>query len=210
MTDFTYDTALLPRPTSTNVELVSNTAFLRSNLTSAVQTVARPGEHWEYTCNWRNITGGVRADILAFFARLNGGEHRALMPFFGQVQRGALGGSPVADGAGQTGSTVNIRGADLSVTDWIKAGDVLVWGRTIHIATTDASTDGAGDVAVPIAPQIRRSPTDGETVFVSTTVLGKWILSSPVNFSNSSLTRLGDGSARSNLSLSFVDDVSAE
>lgn len=195
-----------PAPVETELELISNDGILASPFTGAIQTIVRP-KIWRYTCTWRNISGGERADLLAFFLRLNGTEHRVRLPFFGQVQRGTYGGTPVIDGAGQTGHTLAIRGATTNVTNWIRAGDVIRWGGTLHMATVDADSDGAGGVSVDIIPEIRDAPADATTLFTGGTMTGIWILETNVQYASSALKRLSSGDIVGDLQLSFIDDV---
>ena len=208
MTTFAYNGANLRAPTEYDLRLAPNSAFLQSPLTGVVQTVARPGERWLYTVTWKAIKGAERADILGFFAQGNGGEHRFRMPFFGWTNRGAFGGTPVVDGAGQTGSTIAIRGCDLSVTNWVRRGDIVRFSNEISVVTADADSDGTGDISISIMPRIRTSPDDGETLRTNTDTGGLWILTSPVDFSASALNRQGS-ELISDLTLEFADDLGA-
>lgn len=86
---------------------------------------------------------------------------------------GALGGSPVVNGASQTGSSLVINGATASVTGWAKKGDVFTVGTGANgsfavnpqnyrsttqlqqfVVTADASSDGSGNVTLSIYPPI--------------------------------------------------------
>lgn len=82
---------------------------------------------------------------------------------------GALGGTPLVDGASQTGSTLNVKGGSNSITGWIKKGDIFTIDGVYSInpqtylstgqlqqfvATADADTDGTGDIAISISPEI--------------------------------------------------------
>lgn len=210
MTTYDWASVSLVPPARIDLQLLANTGFLASAVTQAVQTIGRPGERWELTCHWMNIYGDNRADLLAFFARLNGGEHRVRMPFFGQVQRGSLGGTPLVQGASQVGNSLVIDGATISQTGWIKAMDLLRWGGSIHMATADANSDGSGNVTIPIEPAIRNSPANNAPVIVTAAQTGIFILKSPVSFGSDSRKRLSDASIVSDLTLSFIDDVLAE
>lgn len=101
---------------------------------------------------------------------------------------GALGGTPLVDGASQTGfgatQTLNIDGASTSVTDWALAGDTFTIAGVYEInpqtyqstgrlqrfvVTEDADSDGSGDVALTISPSINdgnvtTTDTEGNTV----------------------------------------------
>lgn len=196
-------------PVDATLELVGNDGVLPSAFSGAIQTIVRP-KVWRYSLSWRNITGSERAAILGFFLRLNGTEHRCRLPLFGHVQRGTLNGTPVVDGGGQTGHSINIRGATSSQTGWIKAGDIFRWGNTLHMCTLDADSDISGDVTVEFVPEIRNSPSDGDSVVVTATMTGIFMLESNVQANSSAMRRLASGDAVGDLDLTFIDDIRAD
>lgn len=86
---------------------------------------------------------------------------------------GALGGSPVINGASQTGSSLTINGASNSITNWALKGDVFTIGSGStgvfavnpqnyrsttqlqqFVVTANASSDGSGNVTLSIYPPI--------------------------------------------------------
>lgn len=212
MTTYSWASYSLVAPTSQEFELVDNDGMLPSPFTGEVQTIVRP-KLWRMACTWQNIYGGQRADLLAFFLQLNGKQHRVRMPFFGHVQRGSLGGTPLINGASQTGNSVAIDGATPSQTGWIKAGDILRFAsnNTIHMCTADADSDGSGNVTVSIIPEIRRSPANNDPIITGATMTGIWILEDKLKFDSSALTRRANGDAlQRDLTLTFIDDVRAD
>ncbi|MEL7475629.1 MAG: hypothetical protein AAGJ55_05290, partial [Cyanobacteria bacterium J06555_12] len=112
-------------PSASDWQLLSNTATYTSPLTGKIQTIDRGGERWACTLNFENLATNEKATLKAFLARLNGQQHRVTLPDHSLVQRGALSGALVVNGASQTGSSINIDGATPSVTNWIRAGDML-------------------------------------------------------------------------------------
>lgn len=100
----------------------------------------------------------------------------------GATPRGAGGGTPVVDGAGQGGLTLAVRGGPVSTTDWLKRGDWIQLGSgstaRLHKVLTPADTDGAGDVTLDIWPRLRYAPADGAAVTISNAV-GLWRLADP-------------------------------
>jgi hypothetical protein len=208
MTTYDFTTASLKAPTSCKPTMVSNTAVTTSVLTGAVQTVARPGERWQLELTWTNLNGGDLDDILAFFTRLNGHEHRVKLKMYGFANRGAYGGTPVVNGASQTGSTINISGASLTITDWTKARDYISFDNQIRMVTADADSDGAGLVTIPIWPAIRTSPSNGASVTTANPT-GIFILTTPVDVAINAMNRTNGGNNISSISLGFVEDVTA-
>lgn len=82
---------------------------------------------------------------------------------------GALGGTPLVKGAGQTGASVTIDGATASVTGYWKEGDKIQFASVYDInplsrqstnrlkdftVTADTDSDGSGEASIPISPAI--------------------------------------------------------
>lgn len=64
------------------------------------------------------------------------------------------------------GNALPIDGASTGITNWLRAGDLLVLaGHTkVYLVTDDVDTDGSGVAAVPIEPPLVESPADGEAL----------------------------------------------
>jgi len=108
MTTYTFPAIA---PNTTDLKIVSNVRGFRSPLTGFTQTASRQGTRWEMAHGFTSLEGEERAIMKAFTARMNGNVHRALIydhSYHGA--RGALGGTPLVDGAGQTGETLDVKG----------------------------------------------------------------------------------------------------
>lgn len=161
MTTYTFPSIT---PSSSTFELVTNTRTFQSPLTNAVQTVGRKGSLWKASLQFNNLTGDNRAIMQAFLTKLNGQEHRFFLPDHSYVKRGIApnpADSLLVNGAGQTGSTLNADGATLSQTGYLKAGDYIAFNNELHMVTDDCDSSGIGEIAIPIAPPIRK-PTDND------------------------------------------------
>lgn len=151
-------------PNSSAWSLESNTASFLSPISGAVQTKDRGGERWRALLTFVNLKGDDKAVMKAFLTRLNGQQHRFTLHDHSQIQRGAFGGTPLVNGAGQTGTTLNIDGATFSITNWIRAGDHFRVGGDLKMAVLDANSDGAGLVALTFVPRIVNAPADGAPI----------------------------------------------
>ncbi len=206
----TFD--LIVRPSSTAMRLQSNTGVFQSGLNAVTQTVDRGGLKWNCQLNWNNKKGADRPELMAMIAELRGQSNRLRVPVSDNPARGAYGGTPLVDGASQTGSSINIDGVTPSVTNWIRRGDyfsVLVNGEhELKLCTADANSDGTGQVTIQFEPRLRASPADNAAVRVQDGVLdrpeGVFILSQPDNGWDS---RPGANDKISSFSLGFVEDV---
>lgn len=98
----------------------------------------------------------------------------------GVTARGAVSGTPLVDGGGQSGGDLNIKGGTASVSNWIRAGDYIQLGSgstaQLYKVLNNESTSGTGTVSVEIWPNLRSSPADNAPIVVSNTV-GRWRLS---------------------------------
>ena len=182
MTTFAFPSIV---PSSSTWQLVSNTLRFVSPITGATQTLDRGGERWAATLTFNNLRNDVRAEMTAFVSRLNGLQHRFTLQNHAAPQRGALNGTPLVNGAGQTGNSIVIDGANASVTNWIRAGDFIGINGQLFMATTDQDSDGSGSVTIDVIPRIRTAPADNAVVTVANAT-GTFMLSSDgVAWSNS-------------------------
>lgn len=205
MTDYTYGSGL-PIPASAQLQLVTNKKVFKSPLTGATQTAARPGTHWRYVLQWVNLSGTPRAELFGALHQLGGVEHRLLLPIFNQTQLGTFGGTPLVDGANQTGNSLNVRGATASVTNWIHAGDFFKVGDQLLQCVASADSDSTGDIQISFQPEIRDSFADGDAITVAAAdAVGRFMLTSDPEFQE--MGGLADGTTLSTVSAEFVEDV---
>jgi len=74
-------------------------------------------------------------------------------------------GAPVVNGAGQTGSTINLRGFTPGFIAYEGCFFHILYGgrRYLHGISADTVADASGNMALPIWPMLRISPNDGAT-----------------------------------------------
>ena len=189
-------------PNESTVELVSNTAIFQSPLSGAIQTIDRSGERLVMTLFYRSLTTANRALLVSFIAKMNGHQHRATVPFHAVDNQGAFGGTPLVNGASQTGNSLDIDGASNNITGWIKAGDFFSVNGELKIATADANSDGSGNVTLSFAPRLRTSPSDGASV-ETTAPSGTFLLMDSRQGWNYRPGKFSD------FTLKFVEDIAA-
>lgn len=165
-------------PSRVNVSLTGNTGVFENPLTSAAQTIDRGGLRWHFVYEFANLYGANRATLMSIIAQLRGQANRLRVPVHDNPARGAYGGSPLVDGANQTGNSLAVKGCSNTITNWIRAGDyfsVVVNGEhELKICTADASSDGSGDIAaLTFQPRLRAAPADGAVIRVEDGVLAK-------------------------------------
>ena len=199
MTVFAFPSII---PSSSSFELVTNTKTFRSPITNSVQTSSRQGSLWKVEMSFNNLHGSERAEMQAFLAKLNGQEHRFTLHDHSYARRGIGIGTLTINGAGQSGANLVCVTTAAATTGYVKAGDYVSFNNELHMVTTDANSDGSGNITIQIAPPIRKPTINAGTVDYTSPVSGVFMLSSSASWSND-LSRL------SSFSLDAVEDVLA-
>lgn len=172
-------TAALPVPSAMTFGLRSNTLDFASPLTGGVQTVGMPGARWFCTLTWAGLTLAHAAALQALQVRLRGRANRLVLPNLSRASiRGVGGGTPLVNGAGQTGATINVDGLPVSTTGVYLAGDFLGIGGELKMVAADVNSNGSGQAAVTFEPPLRAAPADNSAI-VTYQPTAKFILVSP-------------------------------
>ena len=124
---------------------------------------------------------------IAFFMKLYGSVGSFLLGDpNGATPRGSAAtaaGTPVVNGASQTGNNLNIDGLPASATGYLKAGDYIQLGSgaaaRLYKVLDDVNSNASGQATLTIWPDLRSSPADGASVAVSS-AKGLFHLSTPV------------------------------
>lgn len=213
MAEYAWNGLGLKNPTNTALVQRLPTQMQTSPFTGATRTIARNGGFWEYTLNWRNLPGAERQAIIGWFARLHGAEHRARLPMFGELNRGAWGGTPLVNGALTSGHSANIDGCTPSQTNFARAGDLFRFftSKRLRMITADADTDGGGATTLEFWPPIVETVADGIAVNPNASanaIQGNFILAAPLQVSTRD--ELASGDLTSDLTITLIDDVLGE
>lgn len=99
----------------------------------------------------------------------------------GATPRGSGLGTPLVDGASQTGLTLNTKGWTPNETGVLLEGDYLSLGTgtatRLHKVLGDVNADGSGLATLDIWPRLRESPADSDVITI-TSAKGTFRLSS--------------------------------
>ncbi len=86
----------------------------------------------------------------------------------------------LVNGASQTGSTLAVDGWETE--NGLNAGDYISFDngtfRELHIVTADCWANSSGEMTIPVAPNIRRSPSDNAAVTFENAT-GEFVLAAP-------------------------------
>jgi len=169
----------LTLPTASGVATVSLRAvnavgISESPFTFKQQVVQHTGQRWEAEIS---VAPMIRSDAeqwVAFLVSLKG----VLGTFLlgdpnGATAQGTCSlspGTPLVNGADQTGDSLTIDGAPASITGYLKAGDYIQLGggssATLHKVLKDVTTNGSGQATLDLWPHIRTAPDNDATVTV--------------------------------------------
>jgi hypothetical protein len=151
----------------------SVTSKLESPFTLAQQRQKHQGQRWEFTAGLPNMLRADAEEWIAFFGALNVGQGTFLFGDpNGETARGAATGTPLVDGASQTGDLLVTKGWTINITGILKLGDYISLGtgtstRLHKLIEADVNSDGSGDATLRVWPDIRESPADNDAITVS-------------------------------------------
>ncbi len=155
----------------------------KSPFTFQRQVFLWPGDEWFGELSLVPLALADAGPFHAFFMSLDGPVGTFLL---GDPLRrtplgtaAALPGTPVVNGAGQTGETLNVRGLPVSRPNYLLAGDYVQLGAgsstRLHLVTQTVDSNGSGQAALNLRPRVKTAPGDGAAVTVTGT-RGIWSL----------------------------------
>lgn len=160
---------VFPSVSPTSVSLRSNSTT-RVSVSHSKKRQARSAlaHRWSIKLNFANRITSEYHQIEGFMDAQHG-QAETFTLILPLVPLGTWPGSPVVNGAAQTGYTLNLRGFTASQTGVIKAGDILKSANVakVYRATADANSNATGLVAVILNCQLVASPADGEAITFS-------------------------------------------
>lgn len=147
---------------------VTTVGMTSSPFTGAQQVTDYSGQWWEAILTIAPNTRANFEEWVAFLLKLNGAEgYFRLGDPDGATPRGVATGTPVVDGAGQTGNSLDTRGWTVSTTGILKAGDYIQIGDYMYKVLNDADSDSGGLTTLDIWPSLRSAPADGASITTS-------------------------------------------
>ena len=162
------------RPKSISLRALNVVAVSTSPFTLKQQVVQHQGQSWAADINMPGMRRTNAEQFVAFLLSLKGQFGTFLLSPFPCVARGSAAtapGTPLVNGASQTGSVLVFDGAPASAVGYLKAGDFIQLGAsssaTLHKVLADVSSTVGGVVTVDIWPSIRNAPPDNSAVVVN-------------------------------------------
>ena len=165
MTTIAWD-ATLQAPASVTWGVRANTQVMVSPLNGSVQTLELPGARWIAQLAFPPMAEAAAAALQVWLMRLRGQANRAsLYNHARQMPRGTAVGTPLVNGAAQTGSSLITDGWTAAAT--LLAGDFFSVNSELKMVTADATADGGGNMTISFEPPLRSSPANNAALTTS-------------------------------------------
>ena len=147
---------------SSRFGLIANTQTFRSPLDGTVQTLELTGARWQANYELPAMNRAQAAAWTAFLTGLLGSSGR----FFGfdpdaRQPRGSALGTPLVNGAGQSGKSLIVDGWSAVETGLLLPGDYVEVNGELKMVTAQLDSDSAGEATLAFTPPLRESPPDG-------------------------------------------------
>lgn len=144
----------------------------QSPFTGAQQVYRYTGQFWEADLTLRPMNREEAELWISFFLKLKGAFGTFLLGDpVGATAMGAATGTPLIDGAGQTGSSLVTDGWTPNVTGILKAGDYIQLGTgasaKLHKVLDTVNSNSGGQATLNIWPDLRAATSDNAPITVS-------------------------------------------
>lgn len=151
--------------------LMSNTVMFTSPLSGSTQTLEFPGSKWVGVFTLPPMKRAVASAWLSFFTQLRGAAGR----FYGydptaKTPRGVASGSPLVNGASQTGTTLITDAWPINTANLLLPGDYFQVGSELKMVTSALSSNGTGSATITFEPPLRDAPSDNASIIYTNPV----------------------------------------
>lgn len=164
----------IPNTDIAKVRLVANNivGVSQSPFTAVQQVYKYTGQFWEADITLPPMKREQAEYWISFLLKLNGSYGTFLLGDpNGQTARGVATGTPLVNGASQTGNELITDGWTTSTTGILKAGDYIQLGSgataKLYKVLDDVNSDSSGNATLTLFPDLRTSPADNATITVS-------------------------------------------
>jgi hypothetical protein len=165
-----------PAPNAADPGMMDFGALLTPALGGPVQRVERPGNRFRYSVTMPPMQGATARKWISALVR--GKQEGARIDFIQQGFSPGVPGSPTVNGAGQSGRTLAIEGAEPNyvVRDGQFFNHVDADGQHyLYMNVGETILDSSGDGTLDIEPMLRVSPDDGDELKFSNVKIEGWI-----------------------------------
>lgn len=150
-----------------SIELKRAVAVTQSQFDYVQQVQEHPGEAWEISMTLDLLNREQSEEYEAFLLKLAGrvGTFRMAIPGK-ETPRGVATGTPLINGAGQTGRDIAVDGFTPSTTNILRAGDFVQIGDGLHRQLDDVDSNASGEVTLNLAPKVITATIDNDPIII--------------------------------------------
>ena len=144
----------------------NQSTFVSRSISGRRQSRQIGGQYWRLRASFPPMTRAQFAPVYAFVIAQRGRyESFSVIPAVISTGQGSPAGTPLVNGADQTGRTLVTNGWSNSIAIF-KAGDYLkiAGNDKVYMVTADVSSDGSGDATIAIEPALVASPADDAAI----------------------------------------------
>lgn len=157
------------------LEAENKVGIAQSETSFAAQKQVHAGKRWRAAVTLPPMKQEEAEVYLSALISLNGMEGSFLMGDPTRINSmgsaSTTAGTPVVDGANQTGNSLNIKGLPASATGYLKIGDYIQLGSgsasRLYKVLEQVDSDSAGKATLTLWPNIRSVTLDNEAVTVN-------------------------------------------
>lgn len=161
MTTITFPSS--PKPSGMSWRLVQPAQQNMSEWTGARQVLASGRGWWECSVTLPPIVGEAAVNPWrSFFGLARGAANDFQVPV-NEIAQSSSTATPLVNGAGQTGRSLNTDGWPNSTTV-LSAGQFVTIGNQLLQLTADVVSNGSGQATISFEPAIRVSPADNAAI----------------------------------------------
>lgn len=122
---------------------------------------------WKATVSLQNMDADTSALLNVFLHQMIPAARVVKLTDYGHPQRGSLAGTPLVNGANQTGNTLLTKGWTPNAQGVLKAADgvTLATGQLVR-TMTDVNADASGLATITVEPGILKAPADASALTV--------------------------------------------
>lgn len=165
-----------PAPNAVSATLIDYGGIMRSGSGAVAQRVDRAGSRFRIEVGFPPMPAATGRMFLARLIQAKRDGIKIAYPLLG-VSQGSP-GSPVVNGAGQSGTTLNVRGctAGYAVQEgyWFSVSNGT--RSYLHVITAAATANGTGQMALSIAPALRFPFADGAAINLTAPVIDGFVV----------------------------------
>lgn len=198
-------------PNVSEMGLITNSKQFVSPLTGYTQTASRKGSRWLLRLVFNNLRTDDRGVLRGYLAFQEGQVNRIEVGDHSYTgARGALGGTPLVNGASQTGTSLITDGWPNS-TLVLKAGDLISYDngtyKELKMVTADGTSDGSGNLTLSIMPEIHTAPANNAAIETASPVGTFMLAGNAVNWTNRPSQVAGASAPFSDITIELIEDI---